>query len=103
MDSKIAQLVEMGATAAQARAALADHKDVMTAAEHIFDGKYDDVIDEEDEEAVPGSKKASKSDDEEDENEEMDEDDAEDDGDEDDEDDGMYPFSDDPFVCLVLI
>jgi hypothetical protein len=28
---------------AQARAALRDHKDVMTAAERIFDGKYDKI------------------------------------------------------------
>ena len=46
-----------GATPAQARAALADHKDVMTAAEHIFDGKYDDVIDADEEQAPESSKR----------------------------------------------
>lgn len=76
MESEIAQLVEMvntliaivilyakiitelssgkGATLAQARAALRDHKDVMTAAERIFDGKYDDVdIDDDMDDAEP--------------------------------------------------
>ncbi|KAA1466765.1 hypothetical protein DENSPDRAFT_831644 [Dentipellis sp. KUC8613] len=46
MESEVQQLVEMGATAAQARAALKRHKDVMTAAERIFDGAFDDVVDE---------------------------------------------------------
>ncbi|EPQ59915.1 hypothetical protein GLOTRDRAFT_32925, partial [Gloeophyllum trabeum ATCC 11539] len=35
-----------GATPAQARAALRQYKDVMQAAEHIFDGKFDNVMDE---------------------------------------------------------
>lgn len=34
-----------GATVAQARAALKQYKDVMQAAERIFDGSFDNVID----------------------------------------------------------
>ncbi|KAH7914317.1 hypothetical protein BJ138DRAFT_1144039 [Hygrophoropsis aurantiaca] len=45
MDKDIAQLVEMGASAAQARAALQRYKDVMQAAERIFDGEFADVDD----------------------------------------------------------
>ncbi|KZT70316.1 hypothetical protein DAEQUDRAFT_689428 [Daedalea quercina L-15889] len=45
MDKEIQQLVEMGATVAQARAALQKHKDVMQAAERIFDGSYDHLLD----------------------------------------------------------
>jgi hypothetical protein len=47
MDQEVQQLVEMGATAAQARAALKRYKDVMQAAERIFDGQFDDVRDDE--------------------------------------------------------
>ncbi|TFY83061.1 hypothetical protein EWM64_g951 [Hericium alpestre] len=46
MESQVQQLVEMGATVAQARAALKRYKDVMQAAERIFDGAFDDVLDE---------------------------------------------------------
>ncbi|KAI0035657.1 hypothetical protein K488DRAFT_82845 [Vararia minispora EC-137] len=46
MDDEAKQLVEMGATLAQARAALKKYKDVMQAAERIFDGSFDDVVDE---------------------------------------------------------
>lgn len=46
MEKSIRQLVEMGATRAQAKAALKKHKDVMEAAEQIFDGRFDDVVDE---------------------------------------------------------
>ncbi|CAL1700032.1 unnamed protein product [Somion occarium] len=46
MDHKVAQLLEMGATAAQARAALKQYKDVMAAAERIFDGSFDHVRDD---------------------------------------------------------
>ena len=35
-----------GATVAQARAALKQHKDVMEAAERIFDGSFDNVVDD---------------------------------------------------------
>lgn len=44
---KIAELTcpRQGATAAQARAALRQYKDVMQAAEKIFEGKFDDVVD----------------------------------------------------------
>ncbi|KAH9927315.1 uncharacterized protein B0H18DRAFT_1004044 [Fomitopsis serialis] len=45
MDKQIQQLVEMGATVAQARAALQKHKDVMQAAERIFDGSFDHLLD----------------------------------------------------------
>ncbi|PCH40762.1 hypothetical protein WOLCODRAFT_136978 [Wolfiporia cocos MD-104 SS10] len=45
MDQEIRQLVEMGATVAQAWAALQKHKDVMVAAEHIFDGSFDYLLD----------------------------------------------------------
>jgi hypothetical protein len=47
MEHEVKQLVEMGATAAQARAALKKHKDVMQAAERIFDGQFDDVEEDE--------------------------------------------------------
>ncbi|KAI0041565.1 hypothetical protein FA95DRAFT_1548568 [Auriscalpium vulgare] len=62
MENEVKQLVEMvrtptlptgallipwqGATAAQARAALKRYKDVMQAAERIFDGAFDDVVDD---------------------------------------------------------
>ncbi|KAJ8086580.1 hypothetical protein AAF712_002010 [Marasmius tenuissimus] len=46
MEKEVQQLVEMGATAAQARAALRRYKDVMQAAEKIFEGKFDDVDEE---------------------------------------------------------
>ncbi|CCA72505.1 hypothetical protein PIIN_06442 [Serendipita indica DSM 11827] len=84
MDGKISQLVEMGASVAQAKAALADHKDVMTAAEHIFDGKYDHVVEDDDEIPAPvasGSKTTRKEESEDDdEDEEMQDDEDEDDG-----------------------
>ncbi|OCH94539.1 ubiquitin conjugating enzyme family protein [Obba rivulosa] len=47
MEKEVQQLVEMGATAAQARAALEQYKDVMQAAEQIFDGKFDHIVDDE--------------------------------------------------------
>ncbi|OSX59536.1 hypothetical protein POSPLADRAFT_1067248 [Postia placenta MAD-698-R-SB12] len=46
MEKEIQQLVEMGATVAQARAALNKYKDVMQAAERIFDGSFDHVLDD---------------------------------------------------------
>ncbi|KAF8505689.1 hypothetical protein F5888DRAFT_1651094 [Russula emetica] len=46
MGSEIRQLVDMGATVAQARAALKRYSDVMEAAERIFDGAFDDIPDE---------------------------------------------------------
>lgn len=63
MEREIQQLVEMvasacrvgctpltavlqGATIAQARAALKQHRDVMEAAERIFDGSFDHIVDE---------------------------------------------------------
>ncbi|EMD40382.1 hypothetical protein CERSUDRAFT_110990 [Gelatoporia subvermispora B] len=47
MEKEVEQLVEMGATPAQARAALKQYRDVMQAAEQIFDGKFDHVLDDE--------------------------------------------------------
>ncbi|KAK7049543.1 hypothetical protein VNI00_005574 [Paramarasmius palmivorus] len=41
MDREVEQLVEMGATPAQARAALRQYKDLMQAAEKIFEGEFD--------------------------------------------------------------
>ncbi|KAI6035335.1 ubiquitin conjugating enzyme family protein [Pisolithus orientalis] len=46
MDKQIQQLVEMGATVPQACAALHKYKDVMQAAERIFDGEFAHVHDE---------------------------------------------------------
>ncbi|KAH8105029.1 hypothetical protein DFH11DRAFT_1645277 [Phellopilus nigrolimitatus] len=46
MEKEVAQLVEMGATMAQARAALRKYKDVMQAAERIFDGEFADLMDD---------------------------------------------------------
>ncbi|KAF8138699.1 hypothetical protein EV363DRAFT_1314564 [Boletus edulis] len=48
MDKEIHQLVEMGATVPQARAALRKYKDVMQAAERILDGEFACVIDGDD-------------------------------------------------------
>ncbi|VDB85365.1 unnamed protein product [Peniophora sp. CBMAI 1063] len=62
MDDEVKQLVEMGATAAQARAALKRYKDVMQAAERIFDGAFDDVVEDADVAmAEAGSSKAASS------------------------------------------
>ncbi|KIP10382.1 hypothetical protein PHLGIDRAFT_85130 [Phlebiopsis gigantea 11061_1 CR5-6] len=46
MEKELQQLVDMGATTAQARAALRKYNDVMQAAERIFDGAFDDVTDD---------------------------------------------------------
>ncbi|KAL0949942.1 hypothetical protein HGRIS_009968 [Hohenbuehelia grisea] len=46
MDRDIQQLMELGATVAQARAALKQYKDVMQAAERILEGRFDDVPDD---------------------------------------------------------
>ncbi|KAF8195914.1 hypothetical protein K438DRAFT_1826732 [Mycena galopus ATCC 62051] len=46
MDEQLQQLIEMGATMAQAKAALAQYKDVMQAAERFFEGAFDHVKDE---------------------------------------------------------
>ncbi|KAH9939957.1 ubiquitin conjugating enzyme family protein [Amylocystis lapponica] len=46
MEKEVQQLVEMGATVVQARAALKQYKDVMQAAERIFDGSFDDLVDD---------------------------------------------------------
>ena len=43
MDKEIQQLMEMGATACQARAALKKYKDVMEAAEGVFGGEFDHI------------------------------------------------------------
>ncbi|KAG8684712.1 hypothetical protein FRC09_015216 [Ceratobasidium sp. 395] len=46
MDAKIQALVDMGASPAQARAALRKFSDVETAAEQIFDGRFDHIKDD---------------------------------------------------------
>ncbi|KAF9462625.1 hypothetical protein BDZ94DRAFT_1298429 [Collybia nuda] len=48
MEGEVQQLVEMGATPIQARAALRQYKDVMQAAERFFEGKFDHIKGEED-------------------------------------------------------
>ncbi|KAI0268350.1 hypothetical protein BC834DRAFT_869029 [Gloeopeniophorella convolvens] len=95
MEAEVQQLVDMGATVAQARAALRRYKDVMQAAERIFDGAFDDIPDEDGDSpmlsAGPSSEREQKSvrarlvtpeDDDDDGAEEADsgEDDSEDDG-----------------------
>ncbi|KAI0638576.1 ubiquitin conjugating enzyme family protein [Trametes polyzona] len=55
MEREVQQLVEMGATVAQARAALKQHKDVMEAAERIFDGSFDHIVDEDGDVAMSSS------------------------------------------------
>ncbi|OSD04457.1 ubiquitin conjugating enzyme family protein [Trametes coccinea BRFM310] len=55
MEREVQQLVEMGATVAQARAALRQHKDVMEAAERIFDGSFDHIVDEDGDVAMSSS------------------------------------------------
>ncbi|KAI0371531.1 ubiquitin conjugating enzyme family protein [Pilatotrama ljubarskyi] len=57
MEREVQQLVEMGATVAQARAALKQHKDVMEAAERIFDGSFDHIVDEDGDVAMSCSEK----------------------------------------------
>ncbi|KAG8745706.1 hypothetical protein FRC10_007186 [Ceratobasidium sp. 414] len=69
MDAKIQALVEMGASPAQARAALRKFSDVETAAEQIFDGRFDHVKDDdeptpEEDGAVTRGKSGAESDDE---------------------------------------
>ncbi|KAK2466191.1 hypothetical protein APHAL10511_001833 [Amanita phalloides] len=46
MKEELQQLVEMGASVAQARAALKQYKDVMLAAERFLEGKFDHIQDE---------------------------------------------------------
>jgi hypothetical protein len=46
MDDEVAQLVEMGASRAQACAALPKYKDTMQAAERFFDGEFGGVTDD---------------------------------------------------------
>ncbi|GJE87521.1 ubiquitin conjugating enzyme family protein [Phanerochaete sordida] len=46
MEREVQQLVDMGATPAQARAALKKYNDVMQAAERIFDGAFDHITDD---------------------------------------------------------
>ncbi|KAJ3547662.1 hypothetical protein NMY22_g1567 [Coprinellus aureogranulatus] len=85
-ESEVNQLVEMGATRAQAKAALKQYKDVMQAAERIFDGAFDNVADDDEdvEMNAPATKKnasrAPSSDEEEDEGDDEDMEDDEDDG-----------------------
>ncbi|KAI0711061.1 ubiquitin conjugating enzyme family protein [Cerioporus squamosus] len=58
MEREVQQLVEMGATVAQARAALKQHKDVMEAAERIFDGAFDHVVDDDGDVDMTASERA---------------------------------------------
>lgn len=46
MNGDIAQLMDMGASRAQATAALTKYKDMMQAAERFFDGEFENVKDE---------------------------------------------------------
>ncbi|KAH9045491.1 hypothetical protein EDB85DRAFT_1906919 [Lactarius pseudohatsudake] len=55
MEHEIQQLVDMGATVAQARAALRRYNDVMEAAERIFGGAFDDIRDEGSETSAPSA------------------------------------------------
>lgn len=55
MEHQIQQLVDMGATVAQARAALRRYNDVMEAAERIFGGAFDDIHDESSETSAPSA------------------------------------------------
>jgi len=63
MEEEIQQLVEMGATLAQAKTALQQYKDVMLAAERFLEGKFDHVQDDDgdiqlEEARAPSKKKA---------------------------------------------
>lgn len=62
MEEEVQQLVEMGASVAQAKAALRQHKDVMLAAERFLEGKFEHIQDDggdvEMEEAKVSKKKA---------------------------------------------
>ncbi|KAH8092454.1 ubiquitin conjugating enzyme family protein [Cristinia sonorae] len=60
MEREIQQLIEMGATRAQAKAALKQHRDVMEAAERIFDGEYADVVDEDEDIEMSSAKEREK-------------------------------------------
>ncbi|KAH7344763.1 hypothetical protein B0J17DRAFT_702352 [Rhizoctonia solani] len=78
MDAKVRALVDMGATPAQARAALRKFSDVETAAEQIFDGRFDHVKDEDEdmkEGERPKEKRATTPDEDEDVDDEVDEED----------------------------
>ncbi|KAL4245719.1 hypothetical protein ABKN59_001670 [Abortiporus biennis] len=105
MEQEIQQLVEMGASRAQAKAALKKHKDVMEAAERIFDGSFDDVVDDDGDvdmqSTQPGSSKkqriATPDDDEEEEEGEDAEMEENEDEEEDDEDDVADYYSDSDF------
>lgn len=62
MEADAHTTIGQGATAAQARAALKRYKDVMQAAERIFDGAFDDIVDDGDVNmAEAGSSKAASS------------------------------------------
>ncbi|KAB5592375.1 Ubiquitin conjugating enzyme family protein [Ceratobasidium theobromae] len=59
MDAKVQALVDMGASLARARAALRKFNDVETAAEQIFDGRFDHIEDD-DTEMVQGEREKGK-------------------------------------------
>ncbi|KAF5321022.1 hypothetical protein D9619_001097 [Psilocybe cf. subviscida] len=52
-EADIQQLVEMGTSIAKARAAMTQYKDVMQAAERIFEGKFDHIQDDDDAKTPP--------------------------------------------------
>ncbi|KAG6919415.1 hypothetical protein DXG01_006298 [Tephrocybe rancida] len=85
MQAEEQQLVEMGATVAQARAALRQYKDVMQAAERIFEGAFDNVNDDDDVSMASSSGEAKRARPATPEDEDMGSDDAQDEGEEDDE------------------
>ncbi|KAL0579537.1 hypothetical protein V5O48_002466 [Marasmius crinis-equi] len=99
MEKEVQQLVEMGATAAQARAALRQYKDVMQAAEKIFEGRFDDVVEERSEdspmdvEPPKATRMTTPSYDEDDDDEVMD-----DEGEDDDDEFAGYDSDEDPMV-----
>ncbi|KAI5116954.1 hypothetical protein M0805_001927 [Coniferiporia weirii] len=61
MEKDLNQLVEMGATSAQARAALKKYKDVMRAAERIFEGEFADLMDDDEQDDDISAKVPSRS------------------------------------------
>ncbi|KAI0092127.1 ubiquitin conjugating enzyme family protein [Irpex rosettiformis] len=58
MNREVRQLVEMGATPAQARAALRQYKDVEQAAERFFEGAFDHITDGSDDEDMGSTSKS---------------------------------------------
>ncbi|RDB22602.1 Baculoviral IAP repeat-containing protein 6 [Hypsizygus marmoreus] len=95
MEAEVQQLVEMGATPAQARAALRQYNDVMQAAERFFEGKFDHIRDEDEPMASSSEAKRRPRPSTPDEDEGMDSDAVQDEDEDDDEGDFMDYDSDD--------